>query len=244
MAIRIISPINSFVQFEEGSSITDCIWGELTEVLPVVEDSDVWFQFILETDTKPEADTLCEDDGTLVKLGLASNCLATNQINFTDPPERFRVDDTHVLYNWVHGFPLFSTVIDDGECFLIKITINSQHFCSNLFKRSVDTCFTLVAEYGNDDNFADFNYCGGVSIDQAAADCTPLEISFINQATITIPYTALMLAKYGNVPTVQVWIQRDGVLVDIGILVELDAFPPTTIFADFGGLATGVVKIS
>lgn len=248
MSIRILSPEFSFIQFSESDSIEDCQTGPLLEVLPVVEDSDIWFQFILETDTAPESDDLCGDTGTLVRVGIANSCIENNALTFSELPERYRIDDTHVLYNWVHGFPLFQTVIDDGECFLIKISIfiaPNYNFCSGYFKRSVDTCFTSVFEYGNDDNFADFNYCGGVSIDQAAADCTPTEITFSNQLNISIPYTAMMLAKYGDVPSVKVWIYNDdGVLADIGILVVLDAFPPSTIYADFGGLASGVVKIS
>lgn len=245
MAYTIISPKFSFVQFNESPVIQNCNWDDLFEVLPVVNDSDVWFQFIIESDTSGEADALCSDTGTLVTLGIANSCIDNNLIDFTDLPERFRIDDTHVGYNWVHGFPLFQTVIDDGECFLIRVNVDGTIFCSNMFKRLTDICYTTEVEYGNDDNFADFNYCGGAPIDSNAEDCTPLEISFTNELSISIPYTAQMLAKYGNVPTVQVWIYDiTGVLVDMGIRVTLDSFPPTVIFADFGGTASGVVKIS
>lgn len=248
MAVRIISPKFSFVQFNESSTIENCIWDPMVEVLPVVEDSDIWFQWYLETDTKAEADALCGDQGTIVRVGIANSCADGNLITFSALPERYRIDDTHVLYNWVHGLPAFQSVIDDGECFIIKIAVNVipiTIFCSGVFKRFSDSCHTSVLEYGNDDNFADFNYCGGVSIDQTAVDCTPTEIQFSNLLTITIPYTAQMLAKYGNVPTVQVWIyDNTGVLVDMGIRVTLDSFPPSIIFADFGGLSSGIIKIS
>lgn len=248
MAIVIISPKFSFVNFTESLTVDSELWPDLYEVLPVVEDSDVWFQFILQTDTKAEADTLCADMGSIVKLGIANSCAENNILNFTDLPERYRIDDTHVLYNWVHGLPLFGTVIDDGECFIIKITINdgmdSTHFCSGLFKRYLNSAFTAVLDYTNSDNFADFDYCGGVSIDQQAVDCTPTEISFTNQTVLDIPYTALLQSKYGVVPTVQCWVRDiSGNLRNPGLEITLDAFPPTNIHVDLGGMASGILKI-
>lgn len=246
MGILIISPPNSFVQFNESEQITDCIWPEQTEVLICVEDNDWNFQWILQTDTKAEADALCADMGANVKCGIALNCGSDNLITFTDAPERFRLDDTHVLYNWIYGFPLFGSVIPDAGCFLftVDVTASSIKFCSSIFKRFLNGCFTSVLDYTNDDNFAGFNYCGG-SVVQETADCTPLEITFSNQTTLTIPYTAALIAKYGIVPTVQVWILDTitGTLVDMGIRVSFDAFPPTEIFVDLGGPASGVLKI-
>lgn len=250
MAIRIISPQFSFVNLTESPEIETCGWPNLFEVLPIVEDSDVWFQFILETDTKAEADALCADTGTIVKLGLTNNCLSNNSINFTDLPERGRLDDTHVLYNWVHGFPLFTTVYDVNDCFNVRVTLNdgadSIEFCSaTTWKRQSTTCYTAVLDYGNDDNFAGFDYCGGVLIDSNVVDCTPMEVAFINQNTVDIPYTAQLLAKYGTVPSVKVWLYNtDGSLYDPGLVVTLDAFPPTNIHVDLGGTASGIVKIS
>jgi hypothetical protein len=244
--MQIISPRFSFVQFNQAAAIENCLWDPMYEVLPVVNDNDIWFQFIIEFDNKAQADSFCADTGTLVRLGISEDCSGTTQLLlFSDVPERFRIDDTHVGYNWVHGLTGFQSVVDENQCFVIFINVDGTLFCSNQFKRLVDTCHTSVLEYGNDDNFADFNYCGGISLDSTAADCTPTEITFTNELNISIPYTAELLAKYGNVPTVQVWIYDDtGVLVDMGIRVTLDGFPPSIIFADFGGPASGVIKIS
>jgi hypothetical protein len=249
MAIRIISPKFSFVQFSENTFISDCVNPDRIEVLPVVEDNDIYFQFILESDTKDEADTLCEDStGEIVTVGVANSCSDDNVLTFVDLPERYRIDDTHILYNWMNGLPGFQAVIDDGECFIIKISVDLVYgytFCSGIFKRFLDGCFTAVIEYGNDDNFAGFNYCGGQAIAQVGEDCTPLTITFTNETNLTIPYTASLRAKYGNIPSVQVWIyDDDGNLVDMGIRVAFDSFPPTIIKADFGGLSSGIIKIS
>ena len=250
MAVRIISPQFSFVNFNESNIIETCGWPNITEVLPIVEDDDVWFQFILETDTKSEADALCADEGTMVKLGLCDNCAAANSINFSDIPERGRLDDTHVLYNWIFGFTAFSTIYSIGDCFNVRVTLNdgddSTSFCSGTtWKRMSDTCFTAVLDYYNDDNFAGFDYCGGASVASDNVDCTPTEIAFTNQSTVDIPYTAQLLAKYGSVPSVKVWLYNpDGSLYDPGLSITLDSFPPTNIHVDLGGPASGILKIS
>jgi hypothetical protein len=102
-------------------------------------------------------------------------------------------------------------------------------------------------DYGNEDNAFGFSYCAGAnqSIDGGGDTCDPTFIQFTNQLTLAIPYTAAMQAKYGVAPTVSVWIyDGTGTLIDAGLQITLDAFPPTQIDIDLGGSASGFVKIN
>lgn len=246
MAYSVTAPQFSFVQFNEDSAINHCSWKDpFFEVLPIVNDNDLAFQFFIDGE-EAEIDSICSGANG-VQVGIANNCAEPALIIFEEVPERARVSSTRALINWAFGLTAFSSVIEVGQCFVIMILIDEQPFCSStVFKRNDDTCYTTVVDFSNEDNFAGFNYCGGGSSSDAdEVDCTPLEIEFTNVPDITIPYTADMLAKYGTVPTVQVWIyDGTGVLVDMGIRVTLDSFPPSQIFADFGGISSGVIKIS
>ena len=254
MAIRIKTPSQSFVQFEESDMITACEFDAFSLCLPVFEDNDVAFQFVLETDTSDEADGLCGSNNEVV-IGIAENCQEDRLITFDGIPEKFRISPTQVLYNWGHGLPDFGTVISRGECFIIKITVsNLYEFCSNCFQRITDDCHTSVIDYGNNENAFGFNYCattpvpgtgGGGSGGGDTGTCDPLFVTFNNQSVLAIPYTASLKAQYGNIPTVNVWIyDTNGDLVDMGIRVTFDAYPPTLLKFDFGGPASGVIKIS
>lgn len=250
MAIRIKAPVNSFVQFTEVDTIDSCNFDPFSLCLPVFADNDVYFQFIIETDTEDEADTLCDLQNAAMIIGIANSCDEDRLIEFEEKPERFRIDATHLLYNWMHGVPNFATVISDGECFLIKISVQGVYtlydFCSNCFQRILGTCHTSVIEYGNDDNAYGFDYCGGSIIESDNnISCDPLFISFTNQASISIPYTTELQNKYGAVPSVQTWIyDENNDLVDMGIRASFDSFPPTQINIDFGGFGSGIIKIS
>lgn len=250
MAIRIKAPTNSFIQFDETDVIDSCQFSPFSLCLPIFADNDVAFQFILETDTQEEADSLCDLQNAKITIGIAESCDADMVLEFADKPERYRIGVTSVLYNWQHGLPNFGSVISKGQCFLIKISVQGPYtlfdFCSNCFQRIADVCHTSVIEYGNEDNAFGFDYCGGASIDgDAAADCSPTIVQFTNKATIAIPYTTELQLKYGSTPTVQVWIyDENGDLVDMGIRIYFDMFPPTVVSADFGGYSSGIIKIS
>jgi hypothetical protein len=249
MAIRIKAPANSFVQFLEADTIDSCQFSPIVLCLPVFADNDVSFQFILETDTEDEADNLCDLSNSLLTVGIAESCDEEMLIEFPYKAERYRIGTRSVLYNWQNGLPGFATVISKGQCFIIKITLQLPYvvydYCSNCFQRIADVCHTSVLEYGNEDNAFGFDYCGGTNIDtDNPQDCDPLIISFTNRATIAIPYTTELQLKYGSAPTVQVWIYDGDELVDMGIRVSFDSFPPTLIGADFGGLSSGIIKIS
>jgi hypothetical protein len=245
--LRIISPLNSFVQFDNTELIESCEYADIDLCLPVYEDDDVWFQFVIEADTEEEADDLCSLTNAGFSIGIVKGCNDGLLLPFVDVPDRYRISPLQVLYNWSNGLPGFSTVIGVGKCFMVKVIINSQHFCSNCFQRIFNTCHTSVIEYGNEDNAFGFNYCNSAAVGSEgdSVDCDPTFISFINQSTLTIPYTASMIAKYGNVPTIKAWIyDTDGTLVNMSVRQALDTYPPTQILIDFGGPATGILKIS
>lgn len=245
MPYSIQSPRNSFVQFGESSTIQSCNFADITLCLPVFEDDDVYFQFIVSADTQEEADALCDLENSLVVVGLAENCAGNLIKTFTEKPDRFRISEFQVLYNWSHGLPGFTDVVNVGGCFVIKVTIDETvDACSNCFNRISSDCHTSVLEYGNDDNFAGFNYCNSEGVDPATEDCDPTFISFTNQATLVIPYTASMIAKYGNVPTIKTWIYDGTELVNMTVRQAFDAYPPTELRFDFGGASTGIIKIN
>lgn len=247
MALRIISPTNSFVQFDTEETVSSCEYRDIDLCLPVYADDDVNFQFVIQADTIEEADALCSLTNEGFSIGIVKACADGLLLTFSETPERFRISDFQVLYNWGNGLPGFSSVIAVGGCFFIKAIISGEAFCSNCFQRIFDPCHTSVIEYGNDDNAFGFNYCNSAAVDSggAAVDCDPTFISFTNLSTLTVPYTASMAVKYGDLPTIKVWIyDTNGELVNMNVHQALDTFPATQILIDFGGPATGVLKIS
>jgi|SRR5688572_22524427 len=245
MAYRIISPANSFVQFG-GSSVTQsCNFADITQCLPVYLEDDVYFQFVVAADTEEEADALCDLTNSMIVVGLAENCGGSLIKTFSEKPDRYRISPFQVLYNWSHGLPEFDDVVNIGGCFVIKVTINEDtDACSNCFQRISNDCHTSVLEYGNEDNFAGFNYCNSEAVDEQSEDCDPTFISFTDQATLVIPYTAAMQAKYGDAPTLKVWIYDGLELVNMSVRQAFDAYPPTELRFDFGGNSSGIIKIN
>lgn len=248
MAISIVNLPNSFVRFSEDPGPDNvCGWDDLQFNLPVYAQDDVSFQVVVNASTQAEADALCEIDGSEVAVSLVDACNTDpGLIDFAEKPTRFRLSPTQLLYNWQHGFPGWPGPIEDRECFRVRILLNNQPFCSNNFERITDPCFTSVVEFGNDEDAFGFKYCygGAVSAPDEASDCEPTIIQFINQSTLTIPYTALLESKYGQVPTVQAWIyDNNNELANMGINAKFDAFPPTQLLFDFGGPATGIIVI-
>lgn len=255
----VISPAGSFLSFQ-NIKFVHCVFGEVKRTLPAYADDDVAFQFVVRG-TSAEADTLSTLGSEAVTVGLVGNSeelFFPTLIEFSDTPERFRISDTDVLYNWTAGFPGFKDVVNVGDCFRVSITVNLDDaedvFISNDFERIGDDCFSSVLEYGNEDDAFGFNYCASSAVDPDGGGdgeepptgppgiCAPTRITFSNQATITIPYTASLLAAYGSLPTVQVWLYNEaGELVNAGVSVKFDASPPNTIFADFGGPASGIL---
>jgi hypothetical protein len=248
MAYSIISPAQSFVQFSETGKIDHCVFDQLNFCLPVFQPDDIAFQFII-IGTESEIDALCGVYGTPISIGIVGSCDDEDYlIEFTDNPyndvpEVFRLSDTQLLVNWAHGVPGFTSVVDYNECFKIRIQIGLEQFCSNCFERTSDNCFTSVIEYGCDENCYGFNYCGSGTTDIGELSCEPTIVTFTNQTSLAIPYTASLQAAYGPAPTVQVWISDGTNLVNMGITATFDAYPPNVISFDFGGNASGIIVI-
>lgn len=247
MPYSIVTSRFSFVQFEETDSIVDCEFTTQEMCLPVYEDNDVWFQFVIESDTEAESDDLCVIGSEPITLGLVENCGDGYLVEFIEKPTRYRISPTKVLYVWQHGVPNFTNFIRAGMCFHVMVsmpTVSDQTWCSNCFQRIQESCHTSVIEYSNNENAFDFNYCTGGDLGDDAADCEPTIIQFVNQATMVIPWTAFLLEKHGPAPDVQVWTyDTNGELVAMGQRVALDAYPPTEIRIDFGGTSSGFIKI-
>lgn len=248
--IQLINPQHSFVQFNAEGIKPHCIFGDLDFCLPVYEDDDVYFQFVI-SGTQDEIDSLCQKDAGEIDVMLISECDGTPLLLFDEKPQRIRLSTTQLLYYWNHGLPDFQTYITFGQCFKIQIILTesayseSYTFCSNCFERIKDDCFTSVIEYSSDTDAFGFKYCqGGDMEDNTEAGCDPLIIPFIDRSTLTVPYTSGLRAKYGTFPSVQVWIyDGSGNLVNMGIQVQFDAYPPNSFTADFGGNSSGIIII-
>lgn len=246
MPYRILTSNFSFVQFDESDVINDCEITSQQMCLPVFDVNDVWFQFIIEADTEDESNDLCIIGSEPIIVGLVSECGDSYAVQFVEKPTRYRVSSTKVLYVWQHGFPAFFNYFDIGECFRISISapaVTDQTFCSNCFQRIFDDCHTSVLQYDNNENAFGFNYCAGEDANQNINDCEPTIIEFTNQSTLVIPWTAFLQNKYGITPNVQAWIEDGGELVAAGIRIALDTLPPTELRFDFGGNASGFIKI-
>lgn len=266
MGVQVRSPRFSFVQFstfgyyygftqEEHST---CFPSEVQFCLPVYAYDDVAFQFIVQTDTVAEANELCTLGASAkVKVGLVRECSDSAFLVDFDAdgyaPQRYRISETEVLYNWPHGFPGFDILLAPSDCFYVQVKVlmdsGTVTGCSNCFQRvGSASCFESVLEYGAEQNIFGFNYCGSGSLfeDEEEAVCEPTIVQFVDATTISHPYTALMQELYGDVPTVEIFIYD--ALTDkylkANIQVGFDAYPPTLIQADLGGLATGFMKIS
>lgn len=73
--------------------------------------------------------------------------------------------------------------------------------------------------------------------------CAPTIVPFTNEATKEIPYGDVMQEIYGSTPNIQVY-YREGteyVLSDDANRVD---FNGERILVDFGGTATGIIKIT
>lgn len=245
MGYSVITPLSSFVRFDGENTIQHCIHGEFTTCLPIYAEGDIAFQFVVQADTVGEADALCLPTESGIRIGIVRDCEQSGfDVEFSESPERFRISDLQVLYNWPHGVPGMIGQIEIAECFHIRVIVDEVNYCTNCFQRIPEDCFTSVIDYGNEDNFGGFNYCNSAAVPSGdSTTCDPTIITFTNQTSIDIPYTASLHAKYGPVPTVQVWVYIDGVLTNVGVVATFDAMPPTMITVDPGGVSSGIIVI-
>jgi hypothetical protein len=252
MALTILNSTHSFVRFGEAEPTADCIWGTTDFCLPVFDEADISFQFVIQG-TEDEINSMCTLDASEIELSIVPECDGTELLIFTEKPQRFRLSTTQILYNWEHGLPGFAAVVAVGSCFKLQILVTEIYgypetvtFCSNCFERIGSDCFTSVIEYGSTADAFGFKYClsGDIEGTGVGEDCSPTIVEFINQATLSIPYTTGLEAKYGEVPTVQVWVyDGTGQLLNMGITAAFDSIPVSFINLDFGGVASGIVVI-
>jgi hypothetical protein len=250
MALSIQTPAQSFVRFDEDGTFTHCIFGDYTFPLPVYEYTDIAFQFFL-NGTSEEIDAICGAYGESVRVGIVAECDDPDfLVEFTgnpynDVPEIYRLSDTQLLVNWAHGLPGFDSVRAVDECFYIRIQVGETTFCSNVLKRISDNCYTSVIDYTAEENAFGFNYCssGAISGGDDGDACEPTIIQFTNVSTLTVPYTQSLKDRYGDVPSVQIWISDGTNLVNMGITATFDDVPVNIISADFGGPASGIMVL-
>lgn len=127
---------------------------------------------------------------------------------------------------------VFTLEAQSGIC--TPATWNDSAYCESY------TCISFDVRNGN----ALKNTLGCPCLSDVDGVCYPTIVEFTDVATLDITYTSAMLLKYGEVPTVQVWIYDEaGRLVNMMITAELDAVPPTTISLNFGGVASGLIVI-
>lgn len=246
MGYIILTPQSSFVRFDNESPIQHCIHGEFSTCLPVFLESDISFQFVIQASTPEEAGALCSPYSSGIDIGIVRRCDQLGfDLEFTETPQRFRISELQVLFNWTHGVPGMTGEIAIGECFYIRVVVGVEQFCTNCFQRIPDDCFTSVVEYGNDDNFGGFNYCNAGAVPASGeTTCAPQIIEFTNQTSVVIPYTASLQDKFGAVPTVQVWVYDEhGNLTNMGVVATFDNMPPSVITVDPGGVSSGIVVI-
>ncbi len=247
--ISIQAPRFSFVQFNESDSFSNCLGESINLCLPIFQDDDLNFQFLLTTTTEEEANSLALGNIT-VEIGIVKEFEDSFLTTFSGY-EVFKIGTNAVLYNFKEGLTDFSDYIEVGECFIVKVVVTTsmvpQSFGSNCFQRIGDDCHTSVVEYGSDDNSFGFNYCAGVDSEAPVTGdtCEASFITFTNQSTLSIPYTASLQDAYGNFPSVEVWIRDvNNDLIKSMVEVKLDDYPPSVININFGGNATGLIKLS
>jgi hypothetical protein len=255
MAVNILSPKFSFIEFDRNTPVVSNNFEVQGMCLPYVDNNDIAFQFLTYTSTKAETDFICASNPAF-RMGLVFNPgdLATfYDMPVGNQPSRYRLDDTTILWLWPHGFP--GVAHGDfgayGKCFYIRVEIATDlgwtAFHSNCFQYIQSDAFTAVVEYGGDENQFGFNYCfdDDVLVPGSPAICVPTFLPFNNLSTLIIPVTAQMTDMYGSLPSAQVWIYDvTGELVETYIRAAYDAYPPTQLRFDFGGPASGVIKIS
>ena len=189
MAYRIISPKFSFVRFSD-QHIEVPNWydrqeagADITKTLPVFAYSDLYFQFIVQADTKAEMDVVCTNTITEIQLGIYSGppvtALAYSDAQDTWAPdaftvgERYRLNDLEALYFVAPPDDLFLTV-PVGQCFQMAIYVGNYSgvgppgefasAVSNVFTRVSETAHTTLMEYWSEKDEAEFIYCASPTI--------------------------------------------------------------------------------
>lgn len=255
--VTLISPPASAIKFNQPVE-EHCVYGEVDYELPVVYSSDHAFQWILQGANEGEANGLFS---ATVRVGLVYDCDdADFAIEFAQTYNRSKLAPTQVLYNWGSGYPSFTSVIAVGQCFHFRVQLDGQTWCSNVMKRfAVDdpnNCWTSVIDYSSSGSAFGFFACGpgnglgsggdGGDPDEEDNVCEPTVVSFgPGVSTVTVPYTSDMRDRYGELPSVQIFIyDSNGVLTNMGVQALLVGDPISQIYVDLGGPGAGKIRIS
>ncbi len=244
------SPKFSFVQFGETDFVDQNCMFDFSLCLPIVTPTDVAFQFYIALDDEVEADAF-QADPSVLELLMENDTFVGGELLIPGTPEIFKINPITFLVNVALSWTGV-TVLEDGQCFNLIARIGVYEARTNCFQKINEDgeadCDTALIEYGNEEDGFGFKYClgeGDLIIDEpGGATCEPTLITFTNKSILTIPYTSTLISKHGLIPTVQVWIYDDnGDLVNMNIRAAFDSMPPTLLKFDFGGTASGIIKI-
>jgi hypothetical protein len=179
MAIRIISPTYSFVQFGQSESIQGCCTEEELCALPVAEETDLYFQFSIVADNAEEIQAVNDitlsdihlygmsgegNEGLPIFTNLVRNWTQEDELQF----EKFITGALEITYLWRHPLYDVKTLFACNGCFQLGIYIEpflvgateyNFNAISNVFKHVCDSCYTAVIEYSNKKDYAGFRYC-------------------------------------------------------------------------------------
>lgn len=176
--VAIVYPKNNFIKFHELDAVDEsgacCDDGMFC--LPVLDETDVKFQFRRVFSTQSEAFAMATADGKVAQLCLLKGTGNTSLTWAANLLRNFFVDDGleflktitgpgEVTFYWAHGIPTISGKTCD-ECFELAMIIQAPGeesqdvtHISNCIKKICDPCYSTVIEWLCDDDTYDFRYC-------------------------------------------------------------------------------------
>jgi hypothetical protein len=179
MAYRFISPDYSFINFSDNHLSADdwqegsCPGSEKGFCLPILANTDLAFQFIIEGDNSTQGDTICDIDLADVRFGIRAGSpvetLSTADFNALGyiingldlGLQKYRLNDTQVLF-YVPG-PIANMVHEAmGGCFQLAFkfpTIFTSAQVSNCLTANAEDCYTTELTYYSESDEAGFMYC-------------------------------------------------------------------------------------
>lgn len=170
MAIKITTPRLSFIQL---GCPEKCI------CYPIVNEDELKFQILIETDTILQSDDIMASvpgnfnllivDGidNCTQSQILANTIHDFAVSISGGPvfnfQRIRISPKKVLLYWPYGLPLLNDFVNCEQVFSLAISLyfNSTLYVQrlNCFKKVCDTDYTSVLEYSNNEDGYGFNYC-------------------------------------------------------------------------------------
>lgn len=172
--MQIHSPKYSFVKFGSPEASNNCCDGEQEFCIPVIEETDTYFQFKIVGASFAETESiwatpLSEFQLALVRgigntaITVPANTLRNWTVDDSLLFEKYRTAATEVTYLWRNPFKDILTLIDCDGCFQLALIANitdpATVLLSNCFTRACRDCYTSVLKYTNEEDAFDFNYC-------------------------------------------------------------------------------------